>query len=41
MVERCLPGRLEQACKLGPGVGPAHVDGSDRFDFWPWRLDAK
>src|SRR6476620_4213291 len=36
-----LPGRLKQAGKLGPGVGAAHVDGPDRLDLWPWRLDAK
>ena len=41
MVQGCLPGRLKQAGKLGPGVGSAHVDGADRLDPRPWRLDAK
>ena len=41
MVLGRLPGCLKQACKLGPGVGAAHVDGPDRLDLWPWRLDAK
>src|SRR6478609_5450850 len=41
MVQGCLPGRLKQAGKLGPGVGSAHIDGPDRLDSWLWRLDAK
>ena len=41
MVLGRLPGCLKQACKLGPGVGAAHIDGPDRLDLCPWRLDAK
>src|SRR4051812_11742329 len=41
MIEGRLSGRLKQAGELGPGIGPAHVDGSDRFNFGPRRLDPK
>ena len=41
MVEGGLPGRLKQNGKLGPGVRPAHVNGPERLDLWPGRLDAK
>src|SRR6516164_3262971 len=41
MVERGRTGQPIEVCKLGPSVGAAHVNGPDRFDPWPRRVDAE
>src|SRR6187399_149310 len=41
VIQGRLPSCLKQAGKFGPCVGAAHIDGPDRLDLCPWRLDAK
>jgi hypothetical protein len=41
MIEEGGAGRAEQASKLCPRVGPAHIDNPNRGDRGPRRLDAE
>src|SRR4051794_13757922 len=34
-------GLTKHGCELGPGIGCAHIDDSDRLEFCPRRLDTE